>query len=171
MLAALVAVSASLWMVPVQPWWQPATLIPMVGIMLGNIMSSISLTLNALTQSLVRERSAIEARLALGHAKRDVFRHLQQQAMRQGLIPIINQMSAAGIVTLPGMMTGQILGGMPPLEAAKYQVMVLFLIGASATFGALVASAWVLWRITDPRDRLRLDQLQPLKSTFATQTH
>jgi len=75
------------------------------------------------------------------------------------MIPIINQMSAAGVITLPGMMTGQILAGMDPLEAAKYQILLLFLLGGGAGLGALMAVYVAAWRITDERDRLRLDRL------------
>ena len=79
--------------------------------------------------------------------------------LRSGMIPIINQMSAAGVITLPGMMTGQILAGMDPLEAAKYQILLLFLLSGGAGLGALAAVYVAAWRITDERDRLRLDRL------------
>jgi putative ABC transport system permease protein len=69
-------------------------------------------------------------------------------------------MLAAGIITLPGMMTGRILAGMEPVEAAKYQILILFLIGGGAGLGALAATYAVVWRITDERDRLRLDRLR-----------
>jgi UDP-glucose/iron transport system permease protein len=69
-------------------------------------------------------------------------------------------MLAAGIITLPGMMTGRILAGMEPVEAAKYQILILFLIGGGAGLGALAASYAAVWRITDERDRLRLDRLR-----------
>jgi putative ABC transport system permease protein len=69
-------------------------------------------------------------------------------------------MSAAGIITLPGMMTGQILAGMAPLEAAKYQILVLFVLAGGAGLGALAATYAAVWRATDERDRLRLDRLQ-----------
>jgi putative ABC transport system permease protein len=84
---------------------------------------------------------------------------LQRSALRSGMIPIINQMSAAGVITLPGMMTGQILAGMDPLEAAKYQILLLFLLSGGAGLGALAAVYVAVWRITDERDRLRLDRL------------
>ena len=75
------------------------------------------------------------------------------------LLTYANQMSAAGIITLPGMMTGQILAGMAPIEAAKYQILVLFLLAGGAGLGAMAATYLAVWRITDERDRLRLDRL------------
>ncbi|WP_227753612.1 MULTISPECIES: ABC transporter permease [Ramlibacter] len=68
-------------------------------------------------------------------------------------------MSAAGIITLPGTMTGQVLAGMPPFEAAKYQVLVLFLLAGATGFGAAAAVLAASWRVTDARHRLRLDHL------------
>jgi putative ABC transport system permease protein len=88
-----------------------------------------------------------------------VLRPMQRSALRSGMIPIINQMSAAGIITLPGMMTGQILAGMAPFEAAKYQILILFLLSGGAGLGALAATFVAVWRVTDERDRLRLDRL------------
>ena len=83
-----------------------------------------------------------------------------RSAIRRGLVPIINQMSAAGLITLPGIMTGQILGGMDPLEAAKYQILLLFLLtgaGVLASVGSVLLAARAL---SDERERLRLDRLQ-----------
>ena len=74
---------------------------------------------------------------------------MQRSALRSGMIPIINQMSAAGIITLPGMMTGQILAGMSPFEAAKYQILVLLLLAGGAGFGAIAATWLAVRRVTD----------------------
>jgi putative ABC transport system permease protein len=142
------------------PWYAPQVLIPLVGIILGNVMNGVSVSLNALNTAIVRERSAIEARLALGADRYTALKPLQRSALRSGMIPIINQMSAAGIITLPGLMTGQILAGMEPVEAAKYQILILFLLGGGAGLGALAAVYVATWRITDERDRLRLDRLR-----------
>jgi putative ABC transport system permease protein len=142
-----------------QPWYAPQVVIPLLGIILGNTMNGVSVSLNALNMAIVRERPAIEARLALGADRYTALKSLQRSALRTGMIPIINQMSAAGIITLPGMMTGQILAGMEPVEAAKYQILILFLLSGGAGLGALAAVYAAAWRITDERDRLRLDRL------------
>jgi putative ABC transport system permease protein len=76
------------------------------------------------------------------------------------MIPIINAMSAAGIVSLPGMMTGQILAGTPPVEAVKYQILVMFLIAGGTGFGTMVAVSLAARRLFDERQRLRLDRLR-----------
>lgn len=143
------------------PWWSPAVAIPMIGIVLGAVLNGVAITLDALTTGVTRQRAAIEAQLALGATRHQALGELQRSALRTGTIPTINQMTAAGIITLPGMMTGQILAGMAPFEAAKYQILVLFLLAGAGTLGAILVSYWVIHRVTDARDRLRLDRIAP----------
>lgn len=147
--------------VTVEPWYTPQLFIPLVGIILGSVMNGVGISLNVFNTGLVRERDAIEGQLALGATRRQALKPLQRSALRSGLIPIVNQMSAAGVITLPGMMTGQILAGMPPYQAAKYQILVLFLLTGAAGFGALAATTFAIRRATDGRDRLRLERLAP----------
>jgi putative ABC transport system permease protein len=71
-------------------------------------------------------------------------------------------MATAGIVSLPGMMTGQILAGNPPVEAVKYQILIMFLVASGTGFGTLGALALGARRLFDERQRLRLDRLRPL---------
>jgi putative ABC transport system permease protein len=141
------------------PWFDPRFSVPMFGIVLGNAMSGISVTLNAFNTAIVREQRGIEAQLALGATRDEALAGVRRAALRSGIIPVINQMSAAGIITLPGMMTGQVLAGMSPFEAAKYQVFVLFLLAAATSFGAAAAVLVATWRATDARHRLRLDRI------------
>jgi putative ABC transport system permease protein len=84
---------------------------------------------------------------------------IRRDALRAGLIPIINAMTTAGIVSLPGMMTGQILAGGPPLEAAKYQLLILFLIAAGTGLGSATAVVLAAARLFDERQRLRTERL------------
>ena len=142
------------------PWYHPQYAIPLLGMMLGNTMNGISLSVDHLTATVVRERAVIEARLALGHAWPRAISAIRRDSMRVGLIPIINAMSAAGIVSLPGMMTGQILSGTPPVEAVKYQILIMFLIASITGLGALIAVALATRRLFDNRERLRLDRLK-----------
>ena len=84
--------------------------------------------------------------------------------MRAGMIPIINAMAAAGIVSLPGMMTGQILSGTEPVEAVKYQILIMFLVTAGTGFGVISVLHLISKRLFDARDRLRFDQVLIEKS-------
>jgi putative ABC transport system permease protein len=141
------------------PWYDPRYAVTLAGIILGSVLNSGSLALDSLLGAVARERSAIEAQLGLGASFREATSALLRDAVRRGLLPIINQMSAAGVITLPGIMTGQILAGLDPLEAVKYQILLMFLLaGASGLSAAFIAYA-ALRRLTDERDRLRLDRL------------
>jgi len=155
-----VALFALIVVVGNQPWYQPQYAIPLLGMLLGNTMNGIALALDRLTQTAWDQRDTIEARLMLGHSAAQALSGIRQQVFRSGLIPIINAMAAAGIVSLPGMMTGQILAGAPPVEAVKYQIMIMFLIAGGAGFGTLAAVHLSVRRLFDERQRLRLDRLQ-----------
>ncbi|MBF0588067.1 MAG: iron export ABC transporter permease subunit FetB [Magnetococcales bacterium] len=141
------------------PWYAPQYAIPLLGMMLGNTMTGIALALERLTQEAWRERGTIEARLALGHSAQEAMIPMRRDAIRTGLTPIINSMAAAGIVSLPGMMTGQILGGNPPMTAVGYQILIMFMISAGTGFGTLIAVWIATRRLFDRRQRLRLDRL------------
>lgn len=141
------------------PWYTPQYSIPLLGMMLGNTMTGISLGLERLTQAAREQRASIEAQLMLGHSSQQAITKIRRQAIRYGMIPIINAMAAAGIVSLPGMMTGQILAGSPPVEAVKYQILIMFLIAAGTGFGTVAAVMLGSNRLFDARQRLRLDRL------------
>jgi putative ABC transport system permease protein len=155
-----VALFALIVVVGNEPWYQPQYAIPLLGMLLGNTMNGIALALDRLTQSAWEQRDVIEARLMLGYSASEAVSGIQQQVFRSGLIPIINAMAAAGIVSLPGMMTGQILAGAEPVEAVKYQILIMFLVSAGSGFGTLAAVHLAVRRLFDERQRLRLDRLQ-----------
>ena len=144
-----------------EPWYHPRWAIPLLGMVLGNTMTGISLGLDTLTTTARRARAAVEARLALGADRWTAFRPMLRDALRSGLIPIINAMAAAGLVSLPGMMTGQILAGADPLDAIKYQILVMFLIAGGTGLGVLAAVLAGARRMSDARHRLRVDRLTP----------
>ncbi|TVQ73077.1 MAG: ABC transporter permease, partial [Chromatiaceae bacterium] len=141
------------------PWWEPQYAIPLLGMLLGNTMTGIALGLDRLTTTAWQQRRIIEGRLILGQTWSESIQDIRRDAARSGLMPIINAMAAAGIVSLPGMMTGQILAGIPPMEAVKYQILVMFLITAGTGFGTLGAIWLGARRLFDERERLRLDRL------------
>lgn len=159
MAAMLVTILTLTTQISPDPWYDPRYAIPLLGMVLGNTMNGVSLGFDRLLTGAVRERIAIEARLALGHDFADALGPVTRESVRSGLIPIINSMSAAGLVSLPGMMTGQILAGVDPVEAVKYQILVIFLIAGGTGLGVLMAVMVGRWRLTDPRQRLRLDRL------------
>ena len=158
--AAGVTLIALLGTLQPEPWYAPRYAIPLLGMILGNTMTGIALGLDTLTTAAVRERGAIEARIALGATRFEALRLPMQEAMRRGLMPLINAMAATGVVWLPGMMTGQILAGIPPAEAVRYQLLIMFLIAGATGLGLFMAVLAGAWRLTDSRHRLRPDRLR-----------
>ncbi len=141
------------------PWYAPRYMLPILGMVLGNTMTAISLVLDTLTETAHRERGAIEARLSLGAHRFEAMRNVLHVALRTGMMPILNSMATTGIVALPGMMTGQILAGADPIEAAKYQVLIMFLIASATALGSLFGGLGGVLLLTDKRHRLRLDRI------------
>jgi putative ABC transport system permease protein len=142
------------------PWYDARYAVSLVGIILGSVLNAGSLALDSLLGGIARQRSAIEAQLALGATFAEAVAPLRREAIRRGLLPVINQMSAAGVITLPGIMTGQILAGLDPMEAVKYQILLMFLLSGGSGLTAFVVVYGGLRRLTDERQRLRLDRLR-----------
>ncbi len=159
--ATLVTMFALVVQVSPDPWYHPRYSLPLLGMVLGNTMTGISLGLHTLTTGLTRDRAAVEARLELGATRYEAVLPVSRAAMRTALMPIINSMAATGLVALPGMMTGQILAGADPVQAVKYQILVMFLIAGGTGLGATSAVMAGGHRLTDARHRLRLDRLTP----------
>lgn len=120
-------------LVIIQPptWYEPQYLIPLVGMVLGNTINGASLAGERLANNINNNRLEIETHLSLGATPKQAIETYRQEAIRTGLIPILNQMMVVGIVSLPGMFTGQVLSGSDPLDAASYQILILFIIAFS----------------------------------------
>lgn len=144
---ALISVWVSSWFVTayavmvvmgsVQQWYQPQYTIPLMGMILGNTMNGVSLGLSALIDSLDSQRDRVETLLALGATRWEAASGPIRQAVRTGMIPLVNMMMVVGLVNLPGMMTGQILAGTRPMHAVNYQIVIMFLVASSAALGTV----------------------------------
>jgi putative ABC transport system permease protein len=146
--SSVVSMWASSWVVmavalaaiiPVEPWYAPQYTIPLLGMVLGNTLNGVSLGLERVGEELSARRGQVETLLALGATRWEAARGPVRRALRTGMVPTLNAMSVAGIVSLPGMMTGQMLGGVEPMEAVKYQIVIFFLIAAATALGTLGA--------------------------------
>jgi putative ABC transport system permease protein len=163
--AGLVTIFALTTQVWPYPWYDPRYTLPLLGMILGNTMTGISLGLHTLFTGLVRDQNAVEAQLTLGATRWRATLPVTRNALRSALMPIINAMAATGLVWMPGMMTGQILAGAEPMEAVKYQVLIMLLVTGGTAFGSVSAVLGGVYWLTDTRHRLRLDRLAPSKST------
>ncbi len=120
------------------PWYQPQYAIPLLGMILGNTLNGISLGMDRLGDELASKRAEVETLLALGASRWEAARAPIQQAVRTGMIPTINSMMVVGLVSLPGMMTGQLLSGTPPQQAVMYQIVIMFLLAAGTSLGTVM---------------------------------
>lgn len=155
-----VALIALIVIVQPDPWYKPQYAIPLLGMLLGNTMNGVALSVDHLTRTALQQRGIIEAQLMLGRTWHDAIGDIQRESTRVGLIPIVNAMVSAGIISLPGLMTGQILSGTPPVEAVKYQILIMFLIAGGTGGGTLIAVRLGARRLFDERHRLRLERLR-----------
>jgi putative ABC transport system permease protein len=123
--------------VRVRPWYTPQYAIPLLGMILGNTLNGVSLGIDRLGSELLGKRDRIDGSLALGATRWEAAQPLIQEAVKTGLIPTINAMMVVGIVSLPGMMTGQLLAGTSPVQAVKYQIVIMFLIASATALGTV----------------------------------
>ena len=124
--------------IEVHPWYRPQYLVPLLGMILGSSLTSISITLDGFLSDVVQRRPEIEMELSHGATAWEAAHGPLQSAVRRGMVPTINSMLVVGIVSLPGMMTGQILAGSDPLQAVKYQIVVMFMLAAATALGCIL---------------------------------
>ena len=155
----LITLLCLMTVIQADPWYHPQYAIPLLGMLLGNTMTGIALGMDRLVQTAWQQRPVIEQRLMLGQTADQAIADIRSDAMRAGMIPIINSMAAAGLVSLPGMMTGQILAGAAPVEAVKYQILIMFMISAGTGFGVISVLWLISKRVFDERERLCFDRL------------
>jgi putative ABC transport system permease protein len=128
--------------VDVTPWYNPRYLIPLFGMIVGNAMNGAALAAERLQSEMEAGRAQIEAYLALGATPQQASAEPARRATVAAMIPTINALAVVGVVSLPGMMTGQILAGSAPTLAVRYQLVVVFMLTAAT---ALTAAGIVLW--------------------------
>ena len=113
------------------PWYKPRFMIPLAGMIFSSAMNGVSLAAERL-------QAEIDKGIKYDNAKRVAF--------NASLIPIINSLFAVGLVSLPGMMTGQILSGTSPLTAARYQIMVMCMI-----FNSVGLASYIFLSLLKPK--------------------
>ncbi len=121
-----------------EPWYLPRYFIPLGGMIVGNGMNAISIALDRLFSGLRTNRQTVEMILTLGGTREEASSGIVRDAVRAGMIPILNSMMTVGIVFLPGMMTGQILAGADPVSAIRYQIMIMLMLLGSTTAGSVL---------------------------------
>lgn len=134
----LVGSIVSILIIAPKPWYSPRTIIPIFGMLLGNSMTGIALSLDRLYSEARARTQEIEALLTFGATPWEAIQDCLREALRAGMTPTINSLMVVGIVSLPGMMTGQILAGADPRLAVRYQIVVMLMITAAVAIGCLI---------------------------------
>ena len=145
---AAIGVGAFVALVPVfvlvmrpRPWFEARYVIPIGGMMLSSAMNVVAQVFERLFASSRAEAATLEQYLALGATPEQAFAPYVKAALRAALIPTINGLVTVGLVSLPGMMTGQILSGTAPEQAVRYQLVVMYqLVAVAAVAGVLAAT-------------------------------
>lgn len=129
-----VAIFVTGLVVGASPWWEPRYFLPIGGMVIGNSMSALAISLERLFREMRQQKNLIETHLSLGANYREASAEIFRNAVTAGMIPSINAMMGVGLVFIPGMMSGQILAGADPLQAIRYQIVImLMLVGSTAT--------------------------------------
>ncbi len=153
---SLVAYLVTGVVVQAKPWWLPQYFIPLSGMVVGNSMNALAISLERLFSDFRTRRDEVEMRLCLGADYREASADIMRDALRAGMIPSINSMMGVGLVFIPGMMTGQILAGADPMTSIRYQIVVMLMLTASTALGTLAAVLLVRKRCFGPGQSLVL---------------
>jgi putative ABC transport system permease protein len=132
--------TAYLVILVIQPpnFYDARYIVPLAGMILGNCMQGNVIALERFYAALRKNQNEYTTYLVLGATRWEAVRPYFREAIKAALNPTIAGMATMGLVSLPGMMTGQILGGSEPLVAVKYQIAIMISIFASTTLAAIV---------------------------------
>jgi len=154
------------FIVDVRPWYTPQYIIPLLGMVLGNTLTGLSLCTDSLLEAFSNQKARVESDLLAGATAWEAARGPMAEAVRRGMIPVLNAMSVVGIVSLPGMMTGQILAGADPARAVKYQIVVMFMLSAATALGSVAIALLIFRRVFDRHHRLQSELISPRSHLF-----
>lgn len=143
-----------------EPWYAPRVVIPLLGMVLGNSVTGVALAAERLESELRADRDLVELRLALGATARRAAFPALRAAIRAALTPPINNMTIAGIVSIPGMTTGQLLAGADVQDAIRYQILVYLGMTGTITLSTLALLELRLRSYFTPDAQLRIERLE-----------
>ena len=141
--------------VRVEPWYNPRYVIPVAGMVVGNSMTAAALCLNRFHSELRLRRAEIEVRLAHGATSTQAAAGAARAAARAAAIPVLASLATVGMVSLPGMMTGQIIAGVDPTQAIRYQIAIMYVLLATKMATAVLAVKLARHLFFTPAHQLR----------------
>ncbi|KAH9928350.1 UPF0014-domain-containing protein [Fomitopsis serialis] len=143
----------------VDPFWTPEQYIPVVGMLCGSTISGIVVSVSYVLKELHDNSDKVQMYLAFGASRFEACKPIAKEALRLALTPNINQMSVLGIIAIPGMMTGAILGGSSVQQAARLQMVIMFMISSCTALSSIVTTILALSVIVDNEHRVRTDRI------------
>ncbi|KAF8554434.1 hypothetical protein OG21DRAFT_1060377 [Imleria badia] len=161
-----VSIIGARYAMAVDPFWTPEQYIPMVGMLCGNTVSGVVVAVAFVLKEIYDNQDKVETYLAFGASRFEACLPIAREALRLALTPTINQMSVIGIISIPGMMTGAILGGSSVEQAAKLQMIIMFMISASTALAAIVTTVITLSVVVDNEHRIRPDRVDVQEHTI-----
>jgi putative ABC transport system permease protein len=147
--------AVTMLVIGVSPWYRAQYVIPLAGMVFGNSMAGIALAAERVFADLEGRRNEVRLLITLGATAWEASLPSVRSAVKAGLVPTINRTATVGVVAIPGMMTGQILAGANPLEAARYQIVVMLMLAAASSLGAISVALWSYKKAFDPSGALR----------------
>ena len=141
----------------------PMQVIPITGMIAGNAMVAVGLCYNNLGQRFSSEQQQLQEKLSLGATPKVASAQLMRDSIRSSLIPTVDSAKTVGLVSLPGMMSGLIFAGIDPVKAIKYQIMVTFMLLATASLSTIVACYLTYRKFYNSRHQLVASSLKNVR--------
>jgi len=143
----LILVPIILGIVQPDPWWDARYLVPIGGMLLGNFLNSNIVALSHFSSELSKRYGEVKTALCFGASRFEATKPLVKESLVRGLTPVLTTMGTLGLVSLPGMMTGQILGGSFPIVAIKYQIVIMIAIVSAASVALSLSLILVIFKL------------------------
>ncbi|CEP11126.1 hypothetical protein [Parasitella parasitica] len=145
-------------------FWLPELFIPTIGLLLGITAGAMAVGLSTCLTKVGQQADQIETFLSFGASRWEAGRTVAIEAIRLAMLPSINSMSVIGLITIPGAMTGQILGGAPIMNAVRYQQIITFMVSATTSLGVLLVVFFCIHHLIDTKHRLRAERVHKYKA-------
>lgn len=157
--AAVSMITLQFLILQIKPWYEPQYLIPISGMMLASAMNAAALAVDRLFSEAKSRKLEIEAALALGASPLQAILPHIREAARAAMMPTINALMIVGVVQLPGMMTGQIIGGVEPEQSVRYQIIIMYMLASAVSISCLTILYLVYRKLFTKEEQLNFSIL------------